>query len=382
MNDTLASLPMLIEVLSPVHIGTGEELDRKAYVPDGDQVHVVDERKLLSAIGSSRQLRHSFLSFCERSEADLGQFLRSHRIPVGEVRSYTLRRLGRSPYKLLPFIKSAGNPPRVYVPGSSLKGALRSALFRGALLDDKRLRDAAADRVRTDLSLRDRPNSPGRSAEQVLFGPDQHHDLMRILQVADSRLVPPSRLRAAEVRTLSLRQGRLQELRFILSPEVLPEGTRLRTDVVFNAYLLSMKARSRGLGFGGERARQRLLDFIRECNRAAENIISQEITFFQQYGKPDMQGFYRQLQERLSGLGQMQCLLRLGWGTGFDDKAVTDVFDEQLFDDVRNAYGLKVGRPGRRGPGLPKALSPKSRKIAFRRRGPPQPLGWVLLRML
>jgi hypothetical protein len=52
-----------------------------------------------------------------------------------------------------------------------------------------------------------------------------------------------------------------------------------------------------------------------------------------------------------------------------------------LFDDVRETYGLPVGRPRRRGSGLPKDLSPKSRKIAFRRDGPPQPLGWMLLRM-
>jgi CRISPR-associated protein Csm5 len=382
MMEPVARLRIRIEVLSPVHVGTGEELGPKSCVPQRGKLHVIDEQKLLDAVGRSHRVRESFLRFCESPRAGLRDFLRDHRIPVEEVRAYTIDLMGGAPRKLLPFIKAAGSPPRPYLPGSSLKGALRSALFRSALLDDVGLRRAAADRVWESVRARRKPKYPGQLAEEVFFGPDQHHDLMRMLQVADSNPLPPSRLQVAEVRTLSsTRQRTLRELRFQIYPEVLPAGLRLRGEVIFKAYLFSELAREKGLDFGGEETRHRLLDFVAESNRAARNLIEQEITFFERYGARDLLAFYENLRRELNDLDKMACLVRLGWGTGFDDKAVTDVFDERLFDEVREAYRLGVGRPGRRGRGLRKALSPKSRKAAFRSDGPPQPLGWIKVRL-
>jgi CRISPR-associated protein Csm5 len=381
MTETVARLLVQIEVLSPVHVGTGESLGRKAFVSEGDQIHVVDERKLLAAVSSSHRLQESFVRFCENQGAWLREFLIQNRIPMREVAAYTVGLMGERPREVLPFIKTAGSPPGAYLPGSSIKGALRSALLRSVLLDDERLREAAAAQVEEAVRARRKPKFPGLAVEQEFFGPDQHHDLMRVVQVTDSRPVRPTRLRVAEVRTLSsTREGKLRELRFTLSPEVLPAGTRLRCEMAIKAYLISGEARARGLELEGERTR-RLLGFARECNRAAGDLIAQEIDFLSRHNERDLVAFYEELEGRLENLGDTACLLRLGWGTGFDDKAVTDVFDEQLFDDVREAYRLPVGRPGRRGPGLPKSLSPKSRKIAFRRDGPPQPLGWLQLRL-
>jgi CRISPR type III-A-associated RAMP protein Csm5 len=368
-------------VLSAVHVGTGESLGRKAFVSEDDQIHVVDERKLMATVGSSHRLQESFVRFCEDQGAWLREFLVQNRIPVASVVAYTVGLMGERPREMLPFIKTAGSPPRAYLPGSSVKGALRSALLRSVLLDDEGLRGAAAARAEEDLRADWKPKFPGLSVEREFFGPDPQHDLMRVLQIADTRPVPASRLQVAEVRTLSSMQGRrLEPKRFILSPEVLPAGARLRGEMVINAYLISGEARARGLELEGERAR-RLLDFMGECNRAAGDLIAQEIDFFSRHNERELVAFYEQLQERLKGLGQTGCLLRLGWGAGFDDKAVTDVFEDRLFDALRDAYRIPVGRPGRRGPGLPKPLSPKSRKIAFRRDGPPEPLGWLQLRL-
>jgi CRISPR-associated protein Csm5 len=203
MNETLARLPVRIEALSPVHVGTGERLGRKSFVSEGERVHVVDEHKLLAAVMASPHLQETFVRFCEERGTWLRDYLIRHAIHVGEVAAYTAPLMGERPREVLPFIKMAGTPPQPYLPGSSLKGALRSALLRSALLDDEKLRAVAAARVREDMQARRKPKFPGLAVEREFFGPDQQHDLMRVLQIADSRPLPASRLRVAEVQTLS-----------------------------------------------------------------------------------------------------------------------------------------------------------------------------------
>ena len=92
----------------------------------------------------------------------------------------------------MPFIKNGWNEP--YVPGSSLKGSLRSRILRGAVLESSGLRDDFSKKVQ--IRAIQSKKSAGREIEDSIFvkpGVSQarssNYDLNRVLVVGDSSVL-------------------------------------------------------------------------------------------------------------------------------------------------------------------------------------------------
>lgn len=387
-----------ITVLSPVHIGTGERISIKARVDEGGKVGIVDEQALMCVLTQHPHLIAQFETFCF-SEDSMGSFLRQHNIPAETVVAYTLPRWGQSPLSrdYFPFIKLPECPPKPYLPGSSLKGAIRSALMRAAVIVDERFRMRMAGRAK-DATTRARPNpkTAGALLERHYFSTRegdknwQNYDWMRLFQFTDAYPAVEDALALTETRLLSLRK--LSSGRYKLepkldhfgkpmlqNPEVLRPGAVLHGELHILNYLLTGPA-SQELGFNAKRAEIGYL--IRRCNQVAQEQIAQELDFASQVAWDDGTKFYNQLANRWANLTPNTGLVRLGWGTGYDNKTVTDQFDEETFETVRRAYArsMPLGYPGRNptlNP-LPQNLSPKSRKVAYEGiRGRWLPLGWI-----
>lgn len=107
----------------------------------------------------------------------------------------------------------------------------------------------------------------------------------------------------------------------------------------------------------------------------------QELAFAEKTGWSEGREFYTGLANRWAKLPSNVCLLRLGWGAGYDDKTITDQLDRDTFETVRQAYArsMPVGYPGRKPSNTPlaKEFSPKSRKVALDDKGRWLPLGWL-----
>lgn len=388
MSETgvLVRAQLQIEVLSPVHIGTGESLRSKSFAYLDERVYVADELKLSRIFTRSERKFTDFERFCldQTSDQTLADFLAKQNVNVADIARYSLRlagtRLGRD---LLLFVKTLSIPPQPYIPGSSIKGAVRSALLRSTLLKHPRERKVAEKLVREKFSG-GKPKQADDALEQHFFGTNpsrdwQHYDWMRLLQFSDTEPASLDNLEVAEVYTFSLKKSGLSAKAYVLSPEVLIPGTKLHSTLVVNCYLVSHTA-DKHLKF--RQHQQEIFDFTKACNVVAKEQINQEIAFFERCNKSDIVEWYEDLRKRMANLREDQCLLRIGWGAGYDAKTVSDVFDSGTFDAIRNAYDLPVGRPGRKGSFLPKALSPKSRKLALDKDDADQkfvPLGWIQL---
>lgn len=378
-------------VLSPVHIGTGERPDQKTRWEADGRLWLVDEDALFGQIAARPQVLDAFERFCLDDRGRLSAFLAQANIAPRDVALYDVPRWGTPASRdYYPYLKKPGKPPVPYIPGSSLKGAFRTAALRGMLLTSPRRRAAAEDIVRRQLDRRGRKERADDELERTFFGPDQHREWLRLFQFTDTAELGPDALAVTDVHILSVQgtgaAARLEEKawkpgRPVTShPEVLRPGVKLSGHVHYLAYLTSAVAQPE-LQFNAER---RTVDALfRYSNVVAQEAIEQEWTFAQQTRWQDGQMFYGWLlDEHLAKLAPGECLLRLGWGTGFDSQTVTDLFAEGTFHDVLNAYRLTVGRPGRdlqRDP-LPNPFSPKSRQVALDARGRWQPLGWVKIR--
>ena len=195
--------------LSPVHVGTGNQLskfdgayqDRQWFVIDLDAVLArgVDADALARAMG-------------ERNFSwDI--WLQQHGLAAADVAAYALP-CPQDPdtVAVRDAIKTYLRQP--YLPGTSVKGALRTAVLTRLLTDARNAGTPEWRKVQYQLEeLRGNPRWLGQPVERAVLGRNPNHDLMRAVQVVDSQPVAVERLAVGLVWTYTLRGSRLVEKR-------------------------------------------------------------------------------------------------------------------------------------------------------------------------
>lgn len=267
-----------------------------------------------------------------------------------------LHRLGRAtqPGEVLALIRDAdGNP---YIPGSSLKGAIRTALLR-QLVGRERAREFARSAG---------PGARGGDLEkEVLRGTapadreatGANLDLLRALRVSD--LHPPSRRPAnvGFVETQVQRVDRRGETVLSVWVEAILRGSGFQGRIWLDLDVLRHLA-------APERARelfQRLPEVLREDGLET---LSEERAWA---GGPFA---------ATANLRPKNAIIPLGWGTGWLAHTIGPLLPPELRRQVANQ--LRLGR-GRAAPDVP---FPRSYKVAYVRidgRTAPVPLGMVAL---
>ena len=179
-----------IETLTSVHIGSGETLqygtDFVAGKLDEEYViSIVDPRKVMDLIGEANV--HRWVAAIERKEATskvVKQFA-----PNSKLEDYSKRIIMEwSAAKPSDTLKEQihDGQGRPYIPGSSIKGAIRTAVL--ATLTDKIHR--IEDKIDASKKNRDgivfKPLASAKKVEAEAFGSNPNEDVFRFLQVGDA----------------------------------------------------------------------------------------------------------------------------------------------------------------------------------------------------
>ncbi|HHS96401.1 MAG TPA: type III-A CRISPR-associated RAMP protein Csm5, partial [Chloroflexi bacterium] len=180
-------------LLTPLHIGTGQDLLHKYdFAVHGGRTWRLNEEALLEAQGVDDPALAERLA--KIPPADLLQEPEDFR-PGSPFFRYIARGVPRSVAEgaqVREQLKDVHDRP--YLPGTSLKGALRTAIAWhawGALgLQPRRAR------------LKPNPRFAAQDYERTIFGKDPNHDLLRALHVEDSQPVGKDRLILLNVRVL------------------------------------------------------------------------------------------------------------------------------------------------------------------------------------
>lgn len=356
-----------VSTLTPLHIGSGVELlNQYDYAIHNGHTWRIDHNRLLEAqkIDDPRQL--AIIS--QRPPEELLND-NDYRADSPFFR-YVLKGVPRATGKgavLREQIKDVYDRP--YLPGSSLKGALRSAL---------------AANLWKQNGLQLEVNRLGRNAkfaaqelERSLLGKDPNRDLLRALQVSDSLpLAAEQALMVVNARVIN-RGGKLASP---IEMEAIRPDVTFELTVKVDTALFSAWAKEAGLRF---RAEQALLGLPALVNKRSLEQARREKAWFEGIANAGrITSFYDQILKSQLQPGQM--LLCLGWGTGWESKT----FGTQMFANpqVREALlrQFRMAR-GRRSQGDP---FPLSRRVAaaFQKtangrtdESPALPLGWVLV---
>ena len=439
--------PYRITVLSPVHIGTGRELVQGLdfFVGPGRRINVVDfdavvaqcaKRDVdLSPYIAEGSLEKLFTREPQPAPEPASQEVDPRLAPLLKLRQATASPTpplpgGKGPRMDLSSVTAyrahlacVHRPDRIrehirdvaqrlYLPGTSLKGAIRTALCGWLLEHNEEARRGSEEALRKQ---RDRPSRERADdvMQKILMGDDPNHDLGRIVQVGDTTSTAETKVvetliadvhangriawKNLSTRRLEFRPDRATSL----FCEALDVGTELEMDLRVDTWLFGQPK----LGFGWGGRREAVSDLEGVCRAYARAVAEHERDFFERHGLREPARFYRNAVFPLLGR-ESGFPLQVGWGTGWYDKTVADAFGDELVQDLRGWFSLgkRVHRDcggdvqsSRRVRGryfcfrcrrdditregvVYSDVFPKTRKVVFENGEPRYPLGWVYVR--
>ena len=374
-----------LETVTPIHIGSGEILNFMdgCYV-NGRWYHI-DLDKVLEHSATDINALTS-----EMSQRDFRwqRYLQDYDTDLSELSAYSLP-CQQSPEtgEIREAIKSVGNRP--YIPGSTLKGAFRTALLSHLIDTDDTL---FQDKLEYLEKLAQQPpggnprtQTPAKRIESDAFGKDPNHDLMRALQVSDTEPLASDSLEIGVAWTVTLNQNdRLvqkidngQEYKNFV--QQIQTKQRLTFTLKIDKLLFREREKAR-LGFDAQQA-EMLTDIAEVCRSETHAYMENEQVFFDDHSFPEIANLYDRLIQINTSLLEGEFLLQLGWGTGFHANTVTSAFtdsedaSEDLLMGLRERFRLGESR-SQRGH-YDEREFPKTRRILYRGQNPIAPLGWV-----
>lgn len=356
-----------ISTITPVHIGNGNKLSKVDFVLDKDKGirWIIDVEKVISLLQDNPKALNEF----GQAGFDMKDFLDRYKIPYLEVEKYSYECTHSYLKDISEFVKTGLGKP--YIPGSSIKGALRTVILRHLLYDWGKP-DEIKNRLEQILNNPNvKPEQADNLLDKYLFGKDPNYDFLRGLQVGDAEFKIKD-LRVDNAKTLTIsRDNRLQPKPFDNYIEYLSEAKtvcRIRIENFLFDYPLAKKQ----LGFDNKK--EYLVQLAKRCNEYAREFIKDEIEFYRSCRMNELRKSYEQLAGKIPE-GKNDFLLHLGWGSGWRGMTgdyLTDATLRRFRWKFRMGKSIGDYRTGRQFP-----VFPKTRKIIFKNGQPAYPLGWV-----
>jgi CRISPR-associated protein Csm5 len=358
---------VVLSLITPLHIGNGRELLYEYdYAIHADRTWRFNESALLDAQVVDDLEMARKLSVIKPAELLQPADFDSN----SNVFRYVLKGMPRSREagaQLREQFKNVFDQP--YLPGSSLKGALRTSLAWHAWKE--RQYQLKIDQMKSN------PKWAAQNIEQSLFGSNPNQDWLRALHVGDSSPVSPEQMTIVNARVLT-RGG---ELGSPIELEALRSETQLKLTVKLDRALFSEWARQGELRLSERVWLEQLMQIVQTHS---VHRIQRELAWYKPIPNAiRLVELYQQLS-KTARLGSQRCLIQLGWGTGWESKTLGSHLSHtpNILAQVIANYRLARGR---RKEGDP---FPKSRRVVvgFERDAQGRtaetlqaPLGWCLV---
>lgn len=375
MQQTLKSNKISLTTLSPVFIGGGEEHVLSPYsdfVQRGDSVVYIDTDRLQEAMQGDPALIDEYIKGVRQFENNRSSFSLDNFITRtlnrniddfaariisidGDIQKNLIRR----------FIATGGKP---FIPGSSLKGSIRTAVLVDWLLKTKE-GNKQLNQIRVYVEKRHWKSLKKVDPARQCFG-SIAHDVFKYLRVSDSHVFKPSALSVSALKRVSLRIGRKS---FRRKNSDIPQWSEtLNASVKSSCALSLLKPRSTTrFSFLDNQSISSLFSVINQvsldsCLRELDEL--EHINDFSEFFR-----FYEKLEVEIRSLKADEAVLRIGGGKTWFDNSIGLSIDSDVFGDEKllGQY-LSLLRIGN-------VPFPSTRSAIVRGNVPVQPLGWIKL---
>lgn len=377
-----------VKTLSPVHIGSGNALTPLDYVFEGGSLcrvnvdemlkHELDIEQFIDRAGQGiivledyakiEALKHLWYKL--KIDNDARDALQSSSPDRGNVKE---------------FIKTRGLP---YLPGSSLKGSMRTCLAECILEYNNYAKNNAKRNVLGAMNNRDGLSRRRKKADNYLgktvFGGDPGGDIGRVLQVSDTQLCNMGDLEVGKIVLLKKERGSRFGWQSHVFLECLTLGTTLNGVIKLDDFLIKHDQPTLRNKLGDFKGKTIfLIDLAEVMRESSMNRILREKKFYEQIRGEEIEPvirFYTDLEKKLEEMNEGKFLLQVGWGTGWQSKTVSGYLKQEgLVHPVVESYRLDEPSPrGRRNRNRnPNDDFPVTRNIHFCEGEPSMPLGWM-----
>jgi len=313
-----------IEVLTPLHIGSGRTLrSNTEFLKFDDVVSVIDDHKILNIIGEENI--QNWVDIISKG-GDLLDYLKK-RSPSKTIAPQ------QTDKRLLPIVGKylkpdnglrehifSGNGQPI-LPGSSLKGAIRTAVVNGLLVKQPFIANGALkSKVVGQTWKGDRTVKYGKFEPQ-LMGKDPNHDSFRLVRIGDVHFNQTVCLLA---QTLNQKLNGL-EIKEMVNQlvECIPVGSESLSGVSIPADLLK-EINKRPLIANGMKANNEINDWdkiFKHINHFTKRQVDSELKKYNSASLPREALSYPEKLKEISGqiakLTDTECIIRVGFGTGY-----------------------------------------------------------------
>jgi len=375
MTNSLISHKVQLTTLSPVFIGAGEEHVLSPYsdfVQRGDSLIYIDIDRLQEAMQDDHALIDAYVKGMRQFENNRSAF---------SLENFITGTLGRDvddfaarvvcidediqKNQIRRFISTGGKP---FIPGSSLKGAIRTAVLVDWLLKTKEGKKQL-DQVKVYVEKRDWKSLKRLDPARQCFG-SIVQDVFKYLRVSDSHVFEPSALSVSALKRVSLRIGRRTFRR--KSSDIPQWSETLNASVKSTCALSLLKPRSTSsFSFLDHQSISSLFSLI---NRVSLDSCLRELDELENLNEfRDFFRFYENLEREITSLKSHEAIVRLGGGkTWFDNSIGLSIDSDDFGDEKLLGQYLSLLRIGN----IP---FPSTRSAIVRNNVPAQPLGWIKL---
>lgn len=307
-----------LTTLTPLHVGNGEEMQgnyETLYFREEGCVVVIDEKKVLEVIGEENisqwvaciEKQESLLALLRQRKPDLQ--------PTDVARRIVPVQVGGDPGSKAIREQLHNGTGRVLLPGSSLKGAIRTVMWAATLFQRPTLVEEQRNLGR---SRRDRFQFNDATLAKTVFGDDPSHDIFRLLQMGDAHFDQTACYKT-EVVNLGWDDW---EIKHSITQwiEAIPADSATTVNLRYNERLAK---KGRDL-FNSRAGKLRVEQLFPLINAHTLRLLDNEISYWRETeNSPLLLGTYvEDLEELRSQVQALRaepggCILRLGWGIGF-----------------------------------------------------------------
>jgi CRISPR-associated protein Csm5 len=330
-----------LTTLSPLHIGSGTALQPNTeylYFENENAIALLDEHKVLEIIGTENL--GQWVSCIDNNQSLLA-LLRQRKkdLKASDIAKIILPACGKvgSTQSLRQQLRSGNGQP--ILPGSSLKGAIRTALFAKMVFDDTEKKATKRANLQNNRGV-----FSDTALMKAYMGNDPNQDILRLLQVGDALFDSTDAVLTQSINLYM--NGRNEDWRIkkeiSQDVEVIPQGATTTCAIKFNETLFE-KGRSSGLFSSKVRTLLPLDSLFHIINLQTQDLIDGRLAFWEKEGKPAPMDLFCEELERVLAISEScypnECVIRLAWGTSYRNMTGgwQSILDDDLYDSLVKA---------------------------------------------
>ncbi len=345
-----------LSIISPVHIGNGNEFTLIDFIMENKNFINIDFDKVVDYCSEKN------IKLAEEIEAKLDkfkmeEFFKKNHLNPEDFSRYAIPlkidfdRIRQTKPRVREFIKDANKFP--YVPGSSIKGAIRTAILWSAL-QDKDIFEYCDELYNSRVN----PQTACKKLEQEIFGKDAHEDILRVLRISDTK-------------RLDIKNLEVNEIKIIGNQESIPtyiESLKAGSNTNFNLWI-DEKFLSKDMN-----KFLNIKNILKICNEFSMSVAEKQ-SIYNDFEDATRKFFTEDLKNNIKSCKENEAIFNIGWGGGWYSKTIGLKIEKyRRWNDLRKNR-LKLGKiPGKK---MFVFNFPKTRRVAI----DGLPLGWVKVRV-